>query len=53
VNIVSTNLSPQFTREFYIQFALRGLGNFGAGSGDTSKLVSGNTGVVSDFGRDY
>lgn len=53
VNIVSTNLSPQFTREFYIQFALRGLGNFGAGSGDTSKLVSTSTGVVSDFGRDY
>lgn len=53
---IFTNLTPNNTREydteFYIQFALKGLGNFG--TGNPGKIInSGVTAYQTNFGQDF
>jgi LPS-assembly protein len=44
------NNTPQYNNEFYIQFALKGLGNIG--SGDPSGLLSSINGYNTQFGQE-
>ena len=45
------NNNPDYDKQFYVQFALRGLGNIG--SGDPSQFISSHTGHTAEFGQDY
>lgn len=49
-NMVNSNNSPQYTNQFYIQFALKGLGN--VGSGNPSGLLSTIPGYKTQFGQE-
>jgi LPS-assembly protein len=45
------NNTPQYQNEFYIQFALKGLGNIG--TGDPSSLLSSINGYNTKFGQEF
>ena len=45
------NNKPQYNSQFYVQFALKGLGNIGSGSPDS--LLSSITGYTPQFGQDF
>lgn len=51
-----TNLSaqntPQYNTTYYIQFALKGLGDMGAGSGNATSMLSSITGYNTKFGQE-
>jgi LPS-assembly protein len=49
---LDANNSPQYNDEFYIQFALKGLGSFGPGD-PTQLLNSSINGYNAEFGQDY
>lgn len=52
LKLAPPNASPQYDTEFYMQFALKGLGNFGFA--DPSQLLSSSIpGYSSNFGKDY
>jgi LPS-assembly protein len=46
------NNKPEFKKQFYIQFALKGLGNVGAGNESATSLLGTITGYNSHFGQD-
>jgi LPS-assembly protein len=47
----SDNITPVYDKQFFVQFALRGLGNLG--TGDPSQYISSNTGHTAEFGQDF
>jgi LPS-assembly protein len=52
INLSSDN-QPQYNDEFYIQFALKGLGSFGPGGDPTQLLSNSVNGFDAEFGQDY
>ena len=47
------NNKPEFNKQFYIQFSLKGLGNVGAGNATPTSLFNAITGYNTQFGQDF
>lgn len=51
---LNLNSTPEYNTQFYVQFALKGLGPIPIGGGDPSQLLSANiSGYQTNFGRDF
>lgn len=50
---LNPNGTLQYNNQFYIEFSLKGLGNYGASGDSSSLLASSIAGYQSNFGRNY
>jgi len=49
----TNNNKPMYSQEYYIQFALKGLGNIGSGTESPTELLKDITGYNTKFGQEF